>query len=138
MVLSPPPQLLNRISLRYRRSWVSIKNPMDCNVAIGSTACCRLRQGLLGHKNFQANSWLERKRSLEQAEIGLLSIVGYLLEKFDLTQLAFGHKVMSMENKRQRMSSPTLNLLDDSSSEWDKNWTSCAFIMKCCRTDDAF
>lgn len=38
----------------------------------------------------------------ESEASSLLSIRGYLFEKFDLTQLAFGHKVMSVENKCQR------------------------------------
>jgi len=66
----------------------------------------------------------------ESEASSLLSIRGYLFEKFDLTQLAFGHKVVSVENKCQRMSSLTLYLLDDRSSKWDKDWTSYTFIMK--------
>lgn len=115
-----------------------IKKPMASHLATGNITCCRFEQGLLGYTNCHVNMWQEMKWTLKHTEIGHLSIIGSFFERLEWTWSAFGHEVMSMENKCQWMSSLTLYLVNDSSSKWDKNWTTQKFITKHYTTDDVF
>lgn len=82
--------------------------------------------------------YVTRKEADPWAHRNCLSITGSLFENLDLTLSSFGHEVMAVESKCLRMSSLTLCSVNDSSSKWDKNWTSHKFIMKHYRRGNAF